>query len=421
MAPRNDVRGRFQRALGKLTERPLPRTKEYREVLDTVVLPRGRLRLYRDDFNKLLLCCDKNIVSQGFFDYFFQREPLTSIKEFEEGIDRFRTKAMLVYGNLQFAFRVLREVANSDSLHDFMRGQRHEEIDQADFMTRPDYPGIEAIDGEERWMLGQIAYDEEIHRLSKALPAKEFGQRKREIEQRCPRVRQVGKANLRRYLTLDLLDVYVATSMRLKEDFTRVATFVDEVFESLPLRELKLRYFDPTLSFSDDPRSTALVECLMLKRAAVTVYHAGERDTFGKDCELATTLAQGKPVVVYVEKAKIDDARFEDLEARAKSFDERHPLSLQVNVNTGVAHGVMVVRTPEDCAHLLYDILLGQLSTVIRQDPSRSHMVLRLNRKKYNSDSVIRIVTRDLLLSRAFWNYYFPRQPAEVPYDEETE
>jgi len=43
-----------------------------------------------------------------------------------------------------------------------------------------------------------------------------------------------------------------------------------------------------------------LLECLMIKRAKLTVYNAQEADTFGKDAEAGVTLAQGKPVVVYV-------------------------------------------------------------------------------------------------------------------------
>src|ERR1017187_8527142 len=39
---------------------------------------------------------------------------------------------------------------------------------------------------------------------------------------------------------------------------------------------------------------------LMLKRAQCTLYLAQESDTLGKDSELASTLAQGKPVIAYV-------------------------------------------------------------------------------------------------------------------------
>jgi hypothetical protein len=38
----------------------------------------------------------------------------------------------------------------------------------------------------------------------------------------------------------------------------------------------------------------------MLRRASCTIYLAQESDTLGKDSELASTLAQGKPVVAYI-------------------------------------------------------------------------------------------------------------------------
>jgi hypothetical protein len=38
----------------------------------------------------------------------------------------------------------------------------------------------------------------------------------------------------------------------------------------------------------------------MLRRAKCTTYLAQETDTLGKDSELASTLAQGKPVIAFV-------------------------------------------------------------------------------------------------------------------------
>ena len=46
-----------------------------------------------------------------------------------------------------------------------------------------------------------------------------------------------------------------------------------------------------------------LAEALMLRRAACTIYFAQENDTLGKDSELASTLAQGKPVIAFVPAA----------------------------------------------------------------------------------------------------------------------
>src|SRR6266853_2013060 len=102
--------------------------------------------------------------------------------------------------------------------------------------------------------------------------------------------------NTQRYLTLPYLDVYVATSMRSEEDYVAQSKFLQNVFQNPLVRDLKLRYFDPTASFDPDRIKKGLIECLMLRRAKVTIYNAGAEDTMGKDSELAATLAQGKPV-----------------------------------------------------------------------------------------------------------------------------
>ena len=41
----------------------------------------------------------------------------------------------------------------------------------------------------------------------------------------------------------------------------------------------------------------------MLRRATCTIYLAQENDTLGKDSELASTLAQGKPVIAFIPEA----------------------------------------------------------------------------------------------------------------------
>src|SRR6202035_3394250 len=84
------------------------------------------------------------------------------------------------------------------------------------------------------------------------------------------------------------------------------------------VRKLKLRYFDPTQSQCSYRIDKGLVEALMLKRARCTVYMVQESDTMGKDSELASTLAQGKPVIAYV-------PRIEDVEGHAAKL-HKYPL-----------------------------------------------------------------------------------------------
>ena len=108
--------------------------------------------------------------------------------------------------------------------------------------------------------------------------------------------------NLSNYLSADHLDVYVATSMRNYADFVSVNQFVETLFSHSDLRQLKLRYFNPTQSWIEDRVAKGLVEALMLKRADICIYMAQKEDTFGKDSEASVTLGQGKPVIVYVPK-----------------------------------------------------------------------------------------------------------------------
>jgi len=122
-----------------------------------------------------------------------------------------------------------------------------------------------------------------------------------------------GEQNSETYFAMHDLDVYVATSMREPLHFTTNHRFVTQLFDAEELREWKLRYFDPTQSYLPDRIQKGLTECLMIKRARVTIYNAQEEDTFGKDAEAAVALAQGKPVIVFVARMFERDQRFAKL------------------------------------------------------------------------------------------------------------
>lgn len=395
MGQQEEVIERFIHSMHKLITWRFEDTLEFRELIATVVKPDGTLVLTHEEMNKILLCCDQNKISETFFKYFFTNEPITSIEELIEGVDKFRTKSLLMYGNFHYAFRSFRQ---REDLQDFIKERGYEPITEEEFVKdRQGQLELEPIDENDRWMLGQISYE------PKSLKQQQHAQQ----------VRDAGKRNSRKYLTPDYLDVYVATSMRGEKDYIRVAKFVSEVFSHPLLQRLKLMYFDPTVCYHPDITMSGLLEGLMLKRAKAIIYQAGESDTFGKDSELASTLAQGKPAIVYVEKVSKKDSRYETLEARFRQFDEQHPLSLQVAIDTGVAHGVMVVRSTQQCAKLLYDILLHDIRTEIEE--SDTTVKLKLNKRRYGSDSTIRVATKDTLLNRAFWNYYYPREREDVP------
>ncbi len=289
------------------------------------------------------------------------------------------------------------------------------------------------------------------------------------------------------YLTWDHMDVYFATSMRKAWEFEDLYDFVHELMETQKitdkqktLTELHVRYFDPTQSFDQNRVNKGLIESLMLKRAACTVYSVQDTDTLGKDSELAATLAQGKPVIAYApeidvgvrteqlkkrrpadlkqrlqwilyEGVHFDDARFVDdfvkkldrfeeemlwgsltersslenfqsensaelerfcriiatsekqiYDKRFKTLKTSHPLAIQVNLDTGVANGVLVVRDVSTCAELLWRILTNALEFTIAYDGDTKCWYL----KEVLTDSVYRVVTDNDKLTNCFWNFY---------------
>jgi hypothetical protein len=94
------------------------------------------------------------------------------------------------------------------------------------------------------------------------------------------------------------LDVYVATSMRSPADFRNMARDCDYVFSRPELRELSVRYFDPTISAANCHEDKGLIECLMVKCAKAVLYFAGDRDSYGKDVEVAMALSLGRPSII---------------------------------------------------------------------------------------------------------------------------
>ena len=205
----------------------------------------------------------------------------------------------------------------------------------------------------------------------------------------------------------------------------------------------------------------------MLRRAQCTIYFAQESDTLGKDSELASTLAQGKTVIAFVpdgqeeftmqlladlrtaypNKTEADlllqqlrtfepEAAWTDKTVRAwlekpEAFDvpaarqrlkvqvlrhydgraqmlkESHPLGIQVNLDTGVANGVLVVRSVNDCAHLVKRIVTGTLEFHLTEENEGRFLALREN----ISGSIYRVMTRDMMLMNSFWNFYL--EPSE--------
>lgn len=408
--------------------------------------------------NELLLLFGFDRITYAFFCYLADQATdsscpcFSSSDHLREGIDRFRQMAMLLYGNIKYAFKALSQ--NESELHaatqsiepraDQVFAGRHE----------PLIP-IRQIAPEDAYLTGYIVGREIDERLKNPQDIEAV-----ELQAKREQVLSDAEANHVAYLASDHLDVYVATSMRQRAEFSAVSRLAQEIFKHSEIAAMKLRWFDPTQAVCPNRVDKGLAEALMLRRAACTIYLVQETDTLGKDSELASTLAQGKPVVAFIPTISDEylDAHIENLRAadpderlatlllgqlkvfepcaawqdhvvrgwcdapdtadaaeirerlkskmtehydkRAATLRDSHPLGIQVNLATGVANGVLVVRTVADCAKLVRRILTSTLE--FETEDHEAYVALR----ETISECIFRVVTKDEMLTNSFWNHY---------------
>ena len=87
-------------------------------------------------------------------------------------------------------------------------------------------------------------------------------------------------------------------------------------------------------------------------------------------------------------------------DSRANTLKRFHPLGIQVNLATGVANGVMVVRSFDECAALLRSILTDTMEFDLVEDGSMWYLRERI------SGSYFRVVTKNTKINNCFWNFY---------------
>jgi hypothetical protein len=412
--------------------------------------------------NELLLSVNLDRTTEDFFEYVFRGPVVPDFVSFRACINEFRVIAILHYGNIKFAFKRLSQMTKAEIELEIGRpdpkGVRDRYTQRHDPLV-----ATRRIAPKDTYHLGYLI-DAELKGKRKKLEAAGQSTEKLDVQERlCSELRKAGEFNHHCYLDYDHMDVYVATSMREKFDFWNVSRFVREVFSKPQLVELKLRYFDPTQAYCKHRIDKGLAEALMLKRAQCAIYMAGESDTLGKDSELAATLGQGKPVIVYVPQLSdydrfkqdiveallaevyVEDDRtdvalrflqtyapesawercavrgwivkkpkFEEIlefvyerarelyDRRARTLLETHPMGLQVNLQTGVGNGVLVARDTNQCAKLLRGILLNELEFELEEQPDQGAIFLR----EKETRSIYRVVTHDQHLTNSFWNFY---------------
>lgn len=219
----------------------------------------------------------------------------------------------------------------------------------------------------------------------------ELVQKYQEVAGTFTRARKAALKNTELYLSMaNDLDVYVATSMRTREQFRKMAQTCQFIFSHLAVKHLNLRYFDPTMSAAEGHEDKGLIECLMVKCARVLIYTAGDRDSYGKDVEAAMALSLGKPVIFLC-----------DEESRKRFFKDVHPLSRLIEFGTGIAVGVMATSSPDEVAMLLGRIFENKMEYALEQ-PCAGYFRL----KEALTKSTVRLQTNDALLRETFWNCY---------------
>jgi hypothetical protein len=227
----------------------------------------------------------------------------------------------------------------------------------------------------------------------------DLAERYQRLETRFTNAREMALANTDLYLSMvNDLDVYVATSMRSRQDFRDMATDCDKIFSDGRLKSLNLRYFDPTLSAAEGHEDKGLIECLMVKCAKALVYCAGERESYGKDAEAAMALSLGKPVIFYCNQ-----------ERRSRFYRDVHPLSRLIEFETGVAVGAMVTDSLSDVSDLLSRIFENKME--YRLEHSKPGHLRLL---ESSTGSVVRLQSSDRMLTETFWNHYHNRDAASA-------
>jgi hypothetical protein len=385
----------------------------------------------------------------GFHHSFVNSTAITSLEHLAWGLYRLYTDGLLYFGNVRTAFRKLRALS-AQELENFFRSKR---FDTANIKARGPALPLETIPKDDRYLISEMAcksYDEDSHRVSALKEAlvsairvhisrgggpiairrlldpgflgEKYASRQQEllfsaedvldeaveseadIEKRYDRLasrfnsaRQLALNNTELYLSMvNDLDVYVATSMRTRQDFRDMAADCERIFSDERLRALNLRYFDPTLSAAAGHEDKGLIECLMVKCAKVLVYCAGDRESYGKDAEAAMALSLGKPVIFYCNQ-----------ERRGRFYREVHPLSRLIEFNTGVAVGAMVTDSIPEVSELLYRIFENKMHYRLNQSkPGNLRLLEQI------TDSVVRLQTGDRMLNETFWNHYHNRDAA---------
>ena len=381
------------------------------------------------DINKLLKSQSRNWVGNS----------ISTFSHLKWGLERICIDCLLYFGNINAGFLNLHD-KSFEELNLFFGSKRY---DTDSIASRGEPLGFSLIDKEDRYLISEMAcktYDkQEPKELVDYLEQSFLEAQKRgvirpkirhllegkyvetainqmqlelsttdildtdienigDIKDRCYAIaarfnnaRQAAMRNTRLFLSLvHDLDVYVATSMRTKNDFIQMANICNSIFADNKVKELNIRYFDPTISAAESHEDKGLIECLMVKCCKVLIYYAGEKESYGKDAEAAMALSLGKPVIFLCDNVH-----------KKEFYQNSHPLTRLIDFNTGVANGAMIAKDTSEVSDLLFKIFTNDMRYEINQKRNGYYLLFDKTTK-----SVVRLQTNDKFLSNSFWNYY---------------
>ena len=371
---------------------------------------------------------------------------VASLAQLDFGLRRLFTDALLYWGNIRSAYRELR-VKTYEEIESYFSSKQY---DTAQMMGRSKVLPFRSIEVDDRYLISEMACKaytkdalqnttllerilleqykkhgggklkigtlfDEASPIAKENPqmrllletgAEEFMEETvsseggiREhvdaISMRFNVARDAAVNNTSLYLSIvNELDVYIATSMRKRADFKNMAEDCRHIFQQPGLKSLMLRYFDPTMSAADGHEDKGLIECLMVKCSKVVLYFAGDRDSYGKDAEIAMAMSLGKPAIILCPDTPTG-------RQRENFFRDIHPLSRLIQFDTGVAIGAMVTSNRDVAAGILERIFNNKMQYDLRKDGNDYYRL-----REHVTDSVVRLHTGNRLLRETFWNYY---------------
>jgi hypothetical protein len=106
---------------------------------------------------------------------------------------------------------------------------------------------------------------------------------------------------------------------------------------------------------------------------------------------------------------------------RADTIKNRHPLGIQVNLESGVANGVLVARSTKQCASLVRGALTWSLKFDIKKVPNpKTNESLATILSEKETGSRFRVVTKDECLTNSFWNFYLGAEDFKCYNDSEA-